>query len=248
MSGFGTSSSSRGARWTEPAHNDDHGVDPELREVQELIRSAKHESEVKVSREIQRLKRRMDNLGTKMQVVQERLNNLSSSGALVLKADFQTSVKRLDEVWSSEVTSLKHDLLQTIQAHNRNADLIKAQKDVIEQMQARLSPNSLTVDLENWQEYLLMVEKATEREQAKQIQIDALTKRLTAVQQQLTVVNLAGIQRTGLSPVTAALGSGAAKKAAPKKAAKAKATFPKTPGGQTGLSAEAPEFVPAGAV
>ena len=35
--------------------------------------------------------------------------------------------------WSIEVITLKHELWQTIQAHNHNADLLKHHKDAIDQ-------------------------------------------------------------------------------------------------------------------
>ena len=35
--------------------------------------------------------------------------------------------------WTIEVSTLKHELWQTIQAHNHNADLLKHHKDAIDQ-------------------------------------------------------------------------------------------------------------------
>lgn len=38
-----------------------------------------------------------------------------------------------------QVSTLKHELWQTIQAHNHNADLLKHHKDAIDQVQARMT-------------------------------------------------------------------------------------------------------------
>merc|ERR1719281_557810 len=105
-----------------------------------MILNAKHKSEQNVSKEIQKIKLKMEEMSKKIKMVNERVSKLDSNGAgPLLKADLQKSIQKLEEVWEGEVGSLKHELWQTIQAHNHNADLMKTHKDAIDQIQARTS-------------------------------------------------------------------------------------------------------------
>ncbi|CAE8614330.1 unnamed protein product, partial [Polarella glacialis] len=99
-----------------------------------MILNAKNQSETKVSTEIRRIKTKMDSMLEKIQMVTERVARMGSDN-VIQKADLQRSIGKLEEVWDGEVGALKHELWQTIQAHNHNADLMKYHKESIDQMQ-----------------------------------------------------------------------------------------------------------------
>merc|ERR1719237_1359211 len=183
-------------------------------------------------------------MAEKVKMVTERVSRLEPSGGL-LKAELQQSIAKLEEVWEGEVSTLKHELWQTIQAHNHNADLLKHHKDAIDHVQGRMTDTAPNPELE----------KVMQREQAKEAQMDQLMQRLTVVQQQLSagVGHWAG---GGMAPPfqMAQAASTASVTAAPGKKAKRQAAKPAKPKAATAASlqaaaaaslrAEAPEFVP----
>jgi uncharacterized protein YukE len=231
-------------------------------QVEQMILEAKKSSEMKVIQEIHKIKGKVDALKEKIQTVTDRVNRLDQNSGL-LKADLQKSIQKLEEVWEGEVGTLKHELWQTIQAHNHNADLMKTHKDAIDQIQARTSDLTANPELEQIHNQLIQVDKVLQREQAKQQQTDDFIRRLTLVQQQLQH------QTTGLGswgppgmpfpgmggmppgipgvPGANAPPAPAGKKAQKKSKAKAKpsSSAANTQNAQ-GLRAEAPEFVPIG--
>jgi len=240
-------------------------------QVEMMILNAKRNSETKVALEIQKMKVKMEAMNDKIKVIADRVNRLDPMNRAILKADLQKSIAKLEEVWEGEVGTLKHELWQTIQAHNHNADLMKHHKDAIDQIQVRMAESAPNPELELIHTQLLQVDKVIQKEQAKQQQIDHFMQRLTLVQQQLSVV---GGGAWGGFPASAALGGGlgggamsnvgampaspqaaqaaaAAQAATGKKAqrkGKAKAA-PKSAAGNLAptLRAEAPEFVPTAA-
>jgi len=239
------------------------------KQVETMILKAKHASESKVSAEIQKLRVKMDAIKEKIRLVHQKVSALDANTEPILKADLQKSIDKLEEVWEGEVGTLKHELWQTIQAHNHNADLMKHHKEAIDQVQTRIQETAAAgPEMAQIQEQLAQVDRVMQREQAKQQQIDQFMQRLSQVQQQLTVgfswggVPLPNAQQAlnlaALHQAQAAVG----KKAAPKKP-KAKATTGKAPSAASSatamaaaqaaaaglppsMRAEAPEFVPGG--
>merc|ERR1739845_37492 len=103
----------------------------------------------------------------------------------LLKADLQKSMAKLEEVWEGEVSTLKHELWQTIQAHNHNADLLKHHKDAIDGITTRITESSPSPELEQVHLHLIQVDKIMQRELAKEQQMDQLMQRLATLQHQL---------------------------------------------------------------
>jgi len=207
-----------------------------------MILEAKHKSESTVSKEVAKIKVKMEAMSKKIKMVTERVNKLESNGAgPLLKSDLQKSIAKLEEVWEGEVGALKHELWQTIQAHNHNADLLKHHKAAIDQIMGRTSETAPNPELESIHSQLIQVDKVMQREQAKDQQLDQLMLRLTAVQQQLSAAGGGWVQAAYSSQ-----GTGSAKKATRKQGqGKSKAKPAATPGSQAmSMRAEAPEFVP----
>jgi len=224
-----------------------------------MILTAKHASETKVSQEIQRIKVKMESMNDKIKTINERVQRLDPGSGGVLKADLQKQIAKLEEVWEGEVGTLKHELWQTIQAHNHNADLMKHHKDAIDQLQGRMSEHTPSPELENIHGQLLQVDNIMKREQAKQTQIDQFMQRLSILQQQLSS-GLGGwgsgmqFQLPPERPPAAPpmQGSASATPQATSKKAQRKQTknsnktakSPAAPNLAPTLRAEAPEFVP----
>ncbi|CAK0839456.1 unnamed protein product [Prorocentrum cordatum] len=211
----------------------------------------KHNSETKVGKEIQKLKSKMDQMSGKIGRVAEMLDRLESKNAGLLKTDLQKSIAKLEEVWEGEVGALKHELWQTIQAHNHNADLLKHHKDAIDQVQNSISEAAPNPELEQVHAQLVQVDKVMQREHAKEQQIDQLLQRVSVVQQQLAA-GVGGWSAPGAAFLAAAgagaprPAAGAAAKKAPQRKAPKAGKVPKAggPAIPPNLRAEAPEFVP----
>lgn len=246
-------------------------------QVELMILEAKHSSESKVGKELQKIKVRMESVGEKIRAVTERVARLEPSATGVLKSDLQKSITKLEEMWEGEVVTLKHELWQTIQAHNHNADLLKHQKDAIDQIQSEISDCAPNPDLEDVHAQLLQVDKVMQRELANEQQMDQLMQRLTLVQQQLgtggmapwataesaAVASAAAAAAHASAVATAGAGgypppaAGPAAGQAASKRAQRKVSKPTKPAPKPGhgagllggptLRAEAPEFVPTAA-
>jgi len=227
-------------------------------QVEVMILDAKRQSESKVGKEVQKIKVKMEQMNEKIKMVSDRVSRMepSSGGGGLLKADLQMSIAKLEEVWEGEVGTLKHELWQTIQAHNHNADLLKHHKDAIDQVQARMADVTPNPELEQVHAQLLQVDKIMQREIGKEQQMDQLMQRLTLVQQQLSAG--AGLWASGAAapaypmgqaaPAAAAAANGKskAKRQAPKpaKAKAPSAASMQAAAAAASLRAEAPEFVP----
>lgn len=229
-------------------------------QVEIMILEAKRASESKVGQEIQRVKSRMEAISDKIKLVTERIARLEPGSQGLLKSDLTKSIAKLEEAWEGEVGTLKHELWQTIQAHNHNADLLKHHKDAIDQVQSRMNDAAPNPELEQVHAQLMRVDKVMQREVAKEQHMDALMHRLTSVQHQLNASAGLGSWGAGMTPqfprmgpqgpgAAAGLAGAAAANAGKKrqqKAPKAKAVKPTAASlaAAASLRAEAPEFVP----
>merc|ERR1719166_65420 len=127
-------------------------------QVERMILEAKHTSEQKVGKEIQRVKAKIEQISEKIKLVNERVSRLEPGSHGMLKSDLAKSIQKLEEVWEGEVGTLKHELWQTIQAHNHNADLLKHHKDAIDQVQNRMQENP-NPEIEQVHAQLMQLEK-----------------------------------------------------------------------------------------
>merc|ERR1719486_345716 len=89
------------------------------------------------------------------------------------RAFLNTKIAQLESKWSSEVKALKQDLHRTILAHNHNSDLMRHHRDALDEARRKLDAQIEKVD------------RMLRAGQAKQRALDALTERLTALEQQV---------------------------------------------------------------
>lgn len=233
-------------------------------QVEVMILDAKHNSETKVGKEIQKIKQKMEAMAEKIKMTTERVAAMEPGRNGLLKSDLQTSITKLEEVWEGEVGTLKHELWQTIQAHNHNADLLKHHKDAIDQVQVRMTDLGPDPELEQVHAQLMAVDKVMQKELQKEQQMDQLMSRLTLVQQQLMgawgggsqalfAAQAAAAGGAALNPALASQACAAVaagkkqQRKAPKAAKGAKAASAASMASMANaasLRAEAPEFVP----
>jgi len=236
-------------------------------QVEMMILQAKRNSETKVGAEVQKIKAKIVALEEKLKLVESKMDAIEPRNGPILKADLQKSIAKLEEVWEGEVGTLKHELWQTIQAHNHNADLMKHHKDAIDLIQARMTENASlpSPEQENMQSALAQLKKFEQKEEAQQARMEQLMKRASEVQQMWTwggfgasalpglppphLSAMLGVGLPGAGPGAGAAGAGmtAGKKAKAKGKSKAAAKAPVSSANLAPtLRAEAPEFVPGG--
>lgn len=213
--------------------------------VEALILDAKHASETRVGKEIQKIKQKMEAMAEKIKLINDKVAQVEPKTGGLLKTELQASITKLEEVWEGEVGTLKQELWQTIQAHNHNADLLKHQKDAIDQVQSRMTETASNPELDQVHVQLLQVDKVLHKEMAKEVQMDQLMARLNAVHHQL--LTLSGAAPAALMAQAAlvqrmAPGLAVPRTASPKKGQK-KAKGNKS-AQNAALNPEAPEFVP----
>jgi|EP00927_Polykrikos_kofoidii_P049499 hypothetical protein len=239
-------------------------------QVEVQVLGAKRLSEAKVGKEIAKLKAKIESMGEKIKTITERLVRLerASGGGGVLWSDVQKAISKFEVVWEEEVSSLKNELWQTIQAHNHNADLLKHHMDAIDGIQNQLTEDTPDPETEQMHAQLLQVDKIVQREVAKEAQMHQLMQRLAVVQQQIVAhvacatgghwlgvsAGIAGYTASGPASGGTAIGKRGAQKKVGEggvagKASKGANSAPPqganaaSLGGLT-LRAEAPEFVP----
>jgi len=210
-----------------------------------MILEAKSKSETMVIKEVGKVNAKMQAMSSKIATIRERVNKLDSNGVgPLMKTDLQKSISKLEEVWEGEVGTLKHELWQTIQAHNHNADLLKHHKSAIDQITERAIQSVPNPEMETIHEQLVQVDKFMQRESQKEQQLDQLMLRLTVAQQQLNATGGQwGVPPAAYNAVTQQAQATGQKKAA-KKQGKSKAKPANSQAAPPTMRAEAPEFVP----
>lgn len=152
-----------------------------------MILQAKKQNETKVSKEIHKIKAKMEAMQDKIEMISGRVARLEPGPGDMSKAELTNSIGKLEKVWGDEVGTLKHELWQTIQAHNHNADLLKHHKDAIDQVQARIdsTANVPNPEVEKVHALLRQMNKVTRDENEKDKQLEDLSQRLSSMYQQL---------------------------------------------------------------
>ncbi|CAJ1355088.1 unnamed protein product [Effrenium voratum] len=224
-------------------------------QVEQMILQAKKDSEARVRHELnvartqlQQMEGHISELGDRV----ARCVRFNSAGTgspdpsvTVDRAFLSQKIKQLEQKWGSEVKALKQDLHRTILAHNHNSDLMRHHRDALEkarrELDAQPAPKAEQVDAQ-----IEKVDRMLRAGQAKQRALDALTERLTQLEQQAAQLfpNLAGSAPPGLAAAPV-----------PKKGAKKDGDLPSQEEvrlmlekAATTFNAEAPVFIPRSAV
>mmetsp|Transcript_58920 Transcript_58920/g.124977 ORF Transcript_58920/g.124977 Transcript_58920/m.124977 type:complete len:315 (-) Transcript_58920:141-1085(-) len=164
-------------------------------QVERIILQAKHNNETKVGKEILKVTAKMEQLSAKIALVSERVAKLEDTGSRPMRKDtMEDAVAKMDSVWNDEVMLLKHELWQTIQAHNHNADLLRHHKESIDEVEEKLKKSVIedqarggqAAELLQVQKELTKLEKTYQSSQLpKDEQLQDIVNRVTIVQQAL---------------------------------------------------------------
>lgn len=157
-----------------------------------MIMQAKQDSENKVRNDLTVARKQLEGIGGQIQELEGRVarcvgpNGKASSdpSRVVDKTFLDSKVKSLEDKWGSEVKALKQDLRRTILAHNHNSDLMRHHRDALDEARQKIDtlmpPKAEQVDNQ-----IQKVDRLVRAGQAKQRALDALTERLTALEQQV---------------------------------------------------------------
>lgn len=166
-------------------------------QVEQMIAQAQTDSEARVRHELSNAKSQLQQLDAVIGDLAKRVltcsqrNDVGASDASqIVDRPFMTHViSELEQKWSSEVNALKQDLHRTILAHNHNSDLMRHHRDTLDEARRRLDassqPKAKQVDAQ-----IEKIESALRTGQAKQRALDALTERLTALEQQVDMLTI----------------------------------------------------------
>merc|ERR1719230_1707999 len=100
------------------------------------------------------------------------------------------ALAKLEQQWGKELGKLKQELHQTIFAHNHNADLMKHQKDALDEIRQEINAQKASLGTEGASRVkaakaVLGKVEAYSNSQKKQKQIEPLMRRLQAVEQRI---------------------------------------------------------------
>merc|ERR1719321_1810082 len=113
------------------------------------------------------------------------------SGQAVDRNFLNSKIAALESKWGSEVKALKQDLHRTILAHNHNSDLMRHHRDALDEarrkLDAQTQPKAEQLDTQ-----IDRVDRMLRAGQAKQRALDALTDRMTSLEQQVGEILPAG--------------------------------------------------------
>jgi len=141
-------------------------------QVETMILEAKAKSESTVSKEVTKIKVKMEAMAKKIKTIKDRVDKMDSNNGSILKSDLQKSIAKLEEVWEGEVGTLKHELWQTIQAHNHNADLLKHHKQAIDHIHGRAAESVPNPELEHIHAKMVEAEKVLLSKKEDQQQLE----------------------------------------------------------------------------
>jgi len=162
-------------------------------QVEQMIVQAQKDSESRVRRDLsvagQQLKQMEALIGELGERVGRFVRTSGGNGGVdpsqaVDRPALNTKIAQLESKWGSEVKALKQDLHRTILAHNHNSDLMRHHRDALDEarrkLDAQIQPKAEQVDAQ-----IEKVDRMLRAGQAKQRALDALTERLTALEQQV---------------------------------------------------------------
>jgi len=250
-------------------------------QVEQMILQARKDSETRVKHDLTEVRARLQqiegligSLTDRVSRVRTRAQKSGPDPEHVDQAFLNQSIHQLEHKWGSEVKALKQDLHRTILAHNHNSDLMRHHRDALDEVRRRLDeqtqPKAEQVDAQ-----IEKVDRMLRAGQAKQRALDALTERMTALEQQVGDMTsgpltgpfggmMPGVPR-GLNPMGIPHPTMVQQREQPKRPGKKEGELPTeeevrarllqaaqghtdgNDGGASSFNAEAPVFVPRGA-
>jgi len=160
-------------------------------QVEQMILQARKDSETRVKHDLTEVRARLQQMEGSIGILTDRVSRVRTRAQKpgpdpehVDQAFLNNSIHQLEQKWGSEVKALKQDLHRTILAHNHNSDLMRHHRDALDEARRRLDaqtqPKAEQVDAQ-----IEKVDRMLRAGQAKQRALDALTERMTALEQQV---------------------------------------------------------------
>lgn len=102
-------------------------------QVKQLLAKARRDSEAKVKAELKVMHDKIAEMDAALDLMMDQLGDEAVEQHTVAQA-----LAKVEQQWGRELGKLKQELHQTVFAHNHNADLMKHQKDSIDELRAKL--------------------------------------------------------------------------------------------------------------
>lgn len=162
-------------------------------QVQKLLAQAKTESEAKVKAELRILHTAMQDLDARLDGMLNQLEELNSTPttaeAPLEQASIVQALAKVEQQWGKELNKLKGELHQTIFAHNHNADLMKHQKETLDQIRTEIDSRSAPVPekLKAAKAQLLKIEQLHKAQQ-RQRRFEPILQRMAVLEQKVAAL------------------------------------------------------------
>mmetsp|Transcript_85671 Transcript_85671/g.135277 ORF Transcript_85671/g.135277 Transcript_85671/m.135277 type:complete len:304 (-) Transcript_85671:79-990(-) len=157
-------------------------------QVNTLLMQAKKDSESKVKFELKALNDVMRQMEERLDAITGQLDEMEETPKQAVEpATVAQALAKLEQQWGKELGKLKQELHQTIFAHNHNADLMKHQKDALDQIRQEIDSQKASPGNERIKMAKDKLAKADAmlKNQQKQRKLEPLFRRLTTLESKL---------------------------------------------------------------
>jgi hypothetical protein len=157
-------------------------------QVNQLLLQAKKDSESKVKFELKALNDVMRQMDERLDAITATLDEMEQTPKQAVEQhQVAQSLAKLEQQWGKELGKLKQELHQTIFAHNHNADLMKHQKDALDQIRQEIDSQKVSPGNDRIKVAKDKLAKADAmlKNQQKQRKLEPLFRRLTALESKL---------------------------------------------------------------
>jgi hypothetical protein len=169
-------------------------------QVKDLILQARKDSENKVKSELKIIGEAMKEMDSKLDLIVADLDSVDQEGDSgeptaansVENTAVLQALAKVEAHWGKELGKLKQELHQTIFAHNHNADLMKHQKEALDQIKAKMAESNATPSSPQLQQQLQGKIDQLVDSQSKAKRLEPLFTRLMAVEQASATLTLRG--------------------------------------------------------
>eukprot|EP00931_Biecheleriopsis_adriatica_P086042 TRINITY_DN6077_c0_g2_i1.p1 TRINITY_DN6077_c0_g2~~TRINITY_DN6077_c0_g2_i1.p1 ORF type:complete len:320 (+),score=110.93 TRINITY_DN6077_c0_g2_i1:104-1063(+) len=160
-------------------------------QVQSLLLQAKKESEQKVTAELKLLHSVMQEMDARLDNITKQLDELpqqSRPAEAMEQAAVVQALAKVEQQWGKELRKLKGELHQTIFAHNHNADLMRHQKETLDnickEIGAHSNSDAASAKVQVAKEQLAKVQNL-QKGALKQKKLEPLVQRMAALEQKI---------------------------------------------------------------
>jgi len=162
-------------------------------QVQALLLQAKKESEAKVTTELRHFHSALQEVDARLDQLIKQLDEVDEGPRpeVLEQNSVVQALAKVEQHWGKELCKLKSELHQTIFAHNHNADLMKHQKEALDQIRneidMRSAPSQNSDRMRSAKGVLQTAEAWQKSAMTRSKKTEPILQRMTALEQKVAV-------------------------------------------------------------